>query len=339
MILLGAALALAYIPGWTGSHVQTGWAVLSLVLPWTMWRGGPPSPLHLFGLAFLWFGAASLFWTPTFLDGAETLWHLVIFGLAFYWAPDPRRLLIGLAIGLSVSSALAIGQQLGFRPVLQITVARQSGLFFNPLVLGAASAMVIVGLMTERLWWWTLPLLPGFVLAGSRGAWLAAIVASTAMVAGRLRWLVPPVVLAGAACLFFTFGDPNGALRLSFWHATIEGLSPLGHGVGSFTSLIILTPGGLERPGFAHNQFLTLLYEFGAAAAVPILIAALALWRSDAKEWPIFVCGLVIALLFDPLAQPLLGFLFVVAAGRCVSAPALVRHGLAAGGRPCHVEA
>jgi hypothetical protein len=322
-MFLGAALALAYIPGWTGSHVQTGWAVLSLVLPWTLWKAGPWSPFQLFGAGLLAFAGLSLFWTPDRYDGVEAFWHLMIFALAFCWAPDLRRVWIGLAIGLAASSALAILSTYGIRPVYQLTVARQSGLFYNPLVLGGISALVIVGLVTERLYWWLIPVIPGFILSGSRGAWLAVVVALTAMAAGRLRWLVPPTLLAGAACYFIFIGDANGSLRFTIWHATILDLTPLGHGIGSFAGLLMTGPDGIERPAFAHNQFLTWLYELGAAGGVLIWITLSALWRSDAKEWPVLLAAAVIAVLFDPMAQPVLGFLFVVSASRCLLAPTL----------------
>jgi len=59
---------------------------------------------------------------------------------------------------------------------IPITSSAPAGLYVNSVQQGAALALLVVALASERMWLWALPLLPGLALAHSRGAWLALAV-------------------------------------------------------------------------------------------------------------------------------------------------------------------
>src|SRR5216684_3951905 len=158
MIWLGLALPLAFVPGYTGATIPTGWAMLSIILPWFLWRKTEVGCSHWLGLAFGVYATSSLAWAPRTDDAVFELWQLGVVGCAFYLGSvlcDLRRLFIGLALGLSVSSIVAICQYLGLTVVpdhpteliLRGDSLKPSGLFYNSVVLGEAVALALVGLL------------------------------------------------------------------------------------------------------------------------------------------------------------------------------------------------
>lgn len=170
MILLGLLISLAFIPGYTGVTGETTWAALSCVLPLTLWRKGEFTLLHWLGASFLAYACLSLAWANDPYDGVYGLWLVAIWALCFWLGSTTaslRRLYIGLALGLSISSAVSVGQWLGYHPVLQSS-GDYPGLLYNKMIHGEAIALVIVALVTERLWWYVPTLLPGLYLANSR---------------------------------------------------------------------------------------------------------------------------------------------------------------------------
>lgn len=318
---LGLALTLAYVPGWTGAYIPTGWAVLSLVLPWTLWKGVELTPFHFVGLAFLCWAATSAFWSPSWEGAVWSLWTLSILGLAFRFGPSLNfsRLLQGLALGLGVSSVLAILQVFRIEPVWQVTIERSSGLFYSPVILGSISALVLLGLLSARLWWYIPLVVPSLVLSGSRGAWVALSIGFAS------RWLRGWALLALILVILFVCFSHSEIERTTIWFATLRDLTLWGHGAGSLQDLWVLVQGTPRHPGFAHNEVLDLLHQFGLPAVLIFWMASSLLDRSDAPEFPIYIAFLALAAYSGPLHHPLLGFLGAAAAGRLALNPARAR--------------
>jgi hypothetical protein len=76
---LGVIVSLCYIPGMTGAAIPTQYAVLSAVLPFTLWRQGQFTIFHGLGIAFCFTPLASLVGAATFTvafmgSGWSALW-------------------------------------------------------------------------------------------------------------------------------------------------------------------------------------------------------------------------------------------------------------------------
>ena len=78
MFLFGLLLCVCYIPGFLGAFIPTQWAVLSCVLPLTLWRAGTFPPSTLAGLAVLAWSAISFFWAPNSFDSIYGLYTALL---------------------------------------------------------------------------------------------------------------------------------------------------------------------------------------------------------------------------------------------------------------------
>ncbi len=315
MFWLGLILPLTFVPGWTGASIPTGWAVLSIVLPFTLWKPVVMTSFHWVGLGFLAYALSGLALYPT-LDGVWELWLLAILALAFRWGSAQVSLVPlwkGLAIGVSVSSAIACAQALGYHPVLQYR--GPAGLFYNSSVLGEASVLVIIALITERLWWYIPSLLPGLILSESRSVGLILIAVGIASLGRRLALL--SLFLAAVVILAMIFRPDTDAFRFSLWYEVIANLSLFGSGPGSMANFYLHYNDYIYHPEYAHNEFLDLLFQFGVGA-LPLfwLALRLALDNSDAREWPIYAAFLVMAIFSFPLHVPVLALVGAVCAGQ-----------------------
>jgi hypothetical protein len=163
-----------------------------------------------------------------------------------------------------------------------------------------------------------LPLvLPSFFLAQSRGAIIALLVA---VVCNLTRsWLIFAllvIALAGFSYLTFRYGDN---IRLVVWRQALDNLTLMGNGAGSFQDVFIMGGKRLWHAEYAHNEYLQLVFEFGLGAAFLLLPVALLALRTDAREWPIFVCFLVMALYSWPVHSYITAFIGALVAGRLVA--------------------
>jgi len=158
MILVGLFLTLAYVPGWTGTQVSTEWAYLSLLVPWFLWRKAPVGLPHWCGLAFMAYAFTSSAWATRGDDAVFELWQLALLGCSFWIGAslrDLRGLFIGVGVGLSVSSAVAIWQLLQthygsefFDIILRGDSAKASGLFYNSTVFGGSGLSIFLNIKT-----------------------------------------------------------------------------------------------------------------------------------------------------------------------------------------------
>jgi hypothetical protein len=319
MFWLGLISSIAFVPGYTGATLPTGWAVLSCLLPLTLWSKAEVGPLHWVLFAFLSYAAASLLWTTNVLNGIEALWMLSIVALAFRLGSTDLSLPAlwkGLAYGLGVSSVVCIFQWFYFEPVLHLNW-NPPGLMYNSANLGAICGLVVVALATEKLWWHMALVAPALVLSHSRAGLAIAAIGLLAC------WVRRPVVIACVALAGFaaiTFHPSSSDIeRFNIWFATWDLLTPFGHGAASYLGLWIATSAGIMIPEYAHNEWLQFAFEYGAAAAIPIGVMGFTLTQGEHKLFPCAIAFFALACISYPLHSPLTALVGAVAAGRVVS--------------------
>lgn len=312
MFIFGLALSLAYIPGITGNVLPTGWAFLSILLPLTLWIKADLTPFHWLGAVFLAYAALSILWTPEPWDGLYTLWHLGILALAFRLGSTNVNLTPlwkGLAVGLSASSLVSVIQLLGYNPVAHATP--YPGLYFNGVAHGTALAIVIVALLSNRLWLWVPCLVPGLLLSGSRAAWIATLLGALFIFHRRAALAILPLLVFALT----TSIGPSDIQRFAIWSAAFHHLTLWGNGAGSFLSILLLGPYGLQHPEFAHNDYLQFAFEFGLGA-LPLLFGIWLYAQPQHPLFPVTAAFLLLALVAMPFHIPVVVCAFAVASGR-----------------------
>ncbi len=323
MFGLGVILPVCFVPGLTGATLPTQWAVLSIALLPALWRSARITPYHWLGLAALAYAAL---WA-SFPAGIVGLWFMAVVGLAFWLGSvsvSLSDLIRGLAVGLSASSVVAVGQWLGGE-------AAPGGLLYNPAIQALASALVILALVCDRGWFYIPAMLPGLIVAGSRGAWLVLAIGLASHV---LNWRSLLLILLAGAALAVTLFGASDAERLQIWGLASQHLTPFGHGVGSFADMLYIDRDGLMRhPEHVHDDYLQLAYELGIGAVPIFVIYAAALGRTRGVYWPAFAAFAAAGVFFFPLYSPVLAFLGAVLAGHLLRSDG--ERGLAGdGGRP-----
>lgn len=330
MFWIGAIVSLCYVPGITGAYIATQWPVLAILMTFGLLRSGPFTWLHGLGLLFTLYAALGVWNSPAPYSSVFGLWLVIIMGCCLWFGTtltSVRELYAGLALGGAVSSAVAVFQYFGVRSVETWTVLHPAGLYVNSVQQGAVLALVIVALVSERMWLWVLPLLPGLVLCGSRGAWLALAVGLLGCYVRRL-WVFGLVAAAGALCLLAPGWMPqpsSDALRMVIWQAAWQSLTLFGWGPGVFYTILLPYNGTAIYPEYAHNDALQLVFEYGIGALLPFAIFGFALCRTETKEWPVVLAFVVAGCYSMPLWMPVTSFLALVAVGRILRVHALVR--------------
>lgn len=324
MFWLGSVVSLCYIPGLTGAYIATQWPVLAVLLSFGLLRSGPFTMFHAAGLAFLAYAAVRLPFDAAPYASVFGLWLVVIMGLSMWFGTtidNVRGLYAGLAVGASVSSALAVLQYFGWQTVAT-AAPNAPGLYVNTVQQGATLALIVVALVSERMWAWVPALAPGIFLAHSRGAWIALAVGLLACYVRRL-WVFGIVAAAGAFYLFTPL-SPSDVERMWIWCTAWDNLSWLGWGPGMFYTIALFRDGAFSfYPEYAHNDGLQLVFEYGVVAAAPIAIFGYALWRTDTKEWPVALAFVAAGCYSMPLYMPITSFLALVAVGRILRVHAL----------------
>lgn len=317
MFCLGLLTAIAFWPGYIGASIATNWVVLSCLLPFALWRETTFTPLHGAFIAFLAWGFLTLFWAINVFDGLNQLWFYSILGLAF-WLGSTRanlaRLFLGLAAGLTVSSAVSIFQAVGFQPLETMGQHMTAGLFYNSMVQGEAITLVVLGLLAHRLWWAIPGLLPGLYLSNSRGAWAALAIGVLAM------YVRKPLILASVAAAIFIIATArlggSDIQRMQIWYAAWANLTFLGNGAGSFLTLWFHTPTSLVHPEYVHNDFLQFVFEYGVGSVLLLAVLGACACCTQAQQWPIYIAFLFMACFSFPFLCPVTAFIGTVCAGR-----------------------
>lgn len=318
MFWLGLISAVAFIPGYVGASIPTSWAVLSCVLPFVLWNKVRIGPTHWALVAFVLFAFVSLAWTPSIYDGIGGLWQVGIFALAFILGSseefDAKGLFKGAGLGLSASVGVACLQYFGIEPVMRMDSPYFAGLQFNSMAQGEALALVILGVWCFNAWRSLIPfLLVGLYLSHSRGAWAALLFGLFAHITRKHTWLI---ILGLVTSIFLYFShQADDASRLQFWEIAATHLIPRGWGVGSWTSVFILQGTGGIHPEYVHNDYLQLVFEFGAASTLVFAIFAAGFASSATRGWPILVAFLCMAAYSFPLHTPLVLLYGTCAAG------------------------
>lgn len=289
--------------------------MLSATLPVATWSRQltlPVLPLTL-GVGTIAYALFSIVWTPDQYNGIFAFWQYFCIAYAFVYGAQRQSLegiAKGVALGLSVSSIIAISQALGFRPVL--AWGGPAGLLFNSTILAECCVITILLLAAYRLWWWIPMLIPGLVLANSKGA-MVALYLTAAAYFGRWAFLLAMVAIVLAGTLFL----PGNSLsiRLALWSAIASHLSFFGHGIGSMSEVIVYYQGAPYAPEYAHNEFLDLAYQFGAMALGPIALLLAPLATRDNPCRYAYGAGAIICCYSFPLHTPLPAFLLACMAG------------------------
>lgn len=324
MFWLGATVSLCYVPGLTGAYIETQWPVLAVLLSFGLLRSGPFTAFHMAGLALVMYAAARLPFSPVPLTSVFGLWLLVITGLSLWFGTtvaDTRRLYAGLAVGAAMSSLIAVFQYFGFA-IMPGTSSAPAGLYVNSVQQGTVLALIVVALVSERMWFWALPLAPGILLANSRGGFIVLAVGLLGCFVRRL-WVFGLIAVPGVFYLLHPL-SASDMQRIFIWHQAWDNLTWLGWGAGVFYAILLSDGGTSFFPEYVHNDFLQLAFEYGVAAVLPLAIIGYAAWRTDVKEWPIVLAFCTAACFSMPLSMPIAAFLASVAMGRVLRV-----HGLA----------
>lgn len=325
MFWLGAAVSLCYVPGATGAYIATQWPLLSLLAPFAFLRHGPFTALHAAGLLFVAYAAVRLAYSPVPYFSVFGMWLVVIMASCAWFGTtleNTRELYAGLAVGAAASSFVAVLQYFGFA-IVPMTSANPAGLYVNSVQQGAVLALIVVALISERMWFWVLPALPGIWLAHSRGAWLALAVGLLACYVRR-AWVFAIVAAVGLAYLLSPLSSSDTE-RLFIWRSIWDNLTWFGWGPGVLYSILLPREGAAPFfPEYAHNDGLQLLFEYGVGALLPFAIFGYATYRMDAREWPVVVAFVAAGCYSMPLYMPVTSFLALIAVGHI-----LRDHGLA----------
>ena len=324
----GFAVSAAYWPGILSAAYTPRWAVIAVGLPFVPgFRLGGPMLWLLGWLVVL--GAMSLRLSPDQLTGFFELICIVllcgtfIFGAAL---PSLDDLMIGLGVGLAISSCLTVMQALGWDGLPQS--AAPAGLFYNREVLAEFAALVMVWAMLRPRWVIAFAAFVPVVLCYSRIAILTVLLGLLYAWCGRskLRWTVSGcglLILAAGSLFAMGFGKAASAdHRLILWGATILAFEPFGHGLGWFQAAHPVEE-------FAHSDVLQAIVELGYGAVALVIIPIAAFWRKrgSVAERALFAAACFQMVVSFPLHMPAQGFLVAAVAGYLACGGAVVRLG------------
>jgi hypothetical protein len=308
-------LTVFVLPGLPMGATAPRWAFLSLACAWMFFDVRLRCTVWII-IAYL--GAMALI-TPVGYDAAFIYWHFLLLAVLFCARVDPRKAVIGTALGFAVNSAAVVGQYFGWQRIPEI--APLSGLFFNRNLASEGAAMALALVVGYRLWWLVPGILPTLV-AGSRAPLLGlGVVALIALWrTARVREAIA-LLFVLASVLFIC--DPSTASmqqRLGAWQDALHGLTIFGRGLGSFIGEFprwqLHSNPLVERFENAHNDILQLVFELGIGGAILVGLFLVGLARaSSSPAWYALVVFAVEGLFGFPLYEPVSGALAAVCAG------------------------
>ena len=308
---LGLALPVCFVAGITGASIPTQGPLLSIVLSIAWWKNG--SPFHWIAITILSYAALSLLWAVNPIDSAFGLWQVALWALGFWLGTAHASLgplWRGMAVGLGVSSAVAVAQACGWNAIP--VYDHPAGLLYSGSMQSAMIALVALALVCDRAWLYLPAMAPGFYLAHSRGGWLILVIGLLT----RIEWTVAAFALLAAGVVVFVDPGESDQFRMLDWSIAAHSLHLFGSGIGSFIDVLYQIPGepGLH-PVWVHNDYLQLAFELGVGAIPIYLVIARCLARTEAHYWPVFVAFATLALFFFPLYSAALAFVGTVVAG------------------------
>lgn len=334
-----------YWPGQTGAAEISRWALIAVMCPALLFFVKVRlTPAHKWGIAFLIWATLSLAWSTVFDDALNAWLQLVFMACAFVIAAelsDLKWFYRGLGAGMLISFAVVIMQLGNMNPVMVAPGnAAPTGLFVNSDVLGWTAAAIFVVLIAQGSRFdYVLALPTAFCLMMSdcRSAIGVAALCFVGIVWQRSRWLgAGSMVFIGTeiAHRYHRIADMSSLQqRLGIWNDTIHGVTPLGHGIGSFYAAFSAYSTGMTPEGFwldlshAHNDALETMFELGVPGLVLVgIVVALACRYGQARERYGLACIGGISLVGFPLHQPLTAVMFAVMAGHAASRWHRLRH-------------
>ncbi len=285
-VLLAAycfAIGVAFWPGTAGGAISPRWALIGAGI-WLFVRPVEIAAGHFVMVLLVGWGALSLTWSAFPLDGIDALCRLIFLTGAFFVGSsltNLRPVYAGFALALGVSSVIAIAQTFWDWQGVFHASHGAAGLFVNKNSMAEIAALVLIGVLVERMWWLVPLILPAALLPVSRTTLLALAVSGLVALRSPLAWFLVCFGLSGVAVFVFDLGwwpaIPNSLYeRLSFWGDTVRNLNVMGHGLGSFNGLYpsFATADTLAvRTDHVHNDYIEWVFELGAVGAA--LLAAL----------------------------------------------------------------
>lgn len=325
-LLLGFAVTAAYWPGIAGAAVTPKWTAVACATVFVLagvrieWTAR-----HAIAFVFVGWFALSALWSPSPLDAVDVLGRCVMFAAVYALGAqidDLRRVMTGAAIGIGISSAIAIAQWFG-ADLLPSYNGEPAGLFYNKNSLAEAAALLLVYVTAKRMWWLVAPLAPALLLTSARGALLAVAVAGLLAFWRRSPWLAYVgflSILPVAFWLVQSHGMSSVNERLAIWEDTAAHLTLFGHGAGSFVALF---PGIAKnfvmttRPIHPHNELLWVTFEAGfIGAALMIAMFSGLLCGPLNAERLVLIAILVEGCFAFPFQNAATGFIGLLVAGR-----------------------
>jgi hypothetical protein len=314
--ILGFGLFCGYTPqiySWSGEDVgrwALAWICVAILLC------APREPLKLLpsGVLFLVYAITSLIWA-TVLDDAlfELLKWFLLLG-CFVAGAQSKFVFEGAVWGVAVNSLLAIGQSLGFHPVME--VSSPAGFFGNRDELAEAALLVGVYALEQKNWK-GLVALPALLLPHSR----AVLIAGFVVLLAKRYWIASIVVVIVAVVYTREKGVDVEGVRVWFWYETLRGLTVFGHGLGQFySSYLAYSDLHVWRIDHAHNDWLEIGFEFGIPG---FILAGLFVWRL--RKDMVFLAFCTMALVSFCLHNPATAVLGFFAAGAFYRNSCMVR--------------
>lgn len=303
------------------------WVAQAAVVPIALCFVGPIrlTHAHAFGTLFCCWAGFSLLWTPTWFDSVDAAWKLGLLAATFALGStlkDLRPFYAGAAVGIAISAIVALAQFAGYRFLPEVQTP--SGLFVNKNFLGEAAALVLVACAAHRMRWAIPGALLALMLTGARGAVLGVIVALAAWMWPKNRNLTIALLcgVVGLSVLMVLtgYGMAGIANRFAIWRDTLDGLTLIGHGFGSFYGLgpeyALRTDSYFERNAHAHNEILEIAFELGALGVTLAAAFWALLLKGPATPERLILVAVTVESLFEfPLHVPTTGCLAMLVAG------------------------
>jgi hypothetical protein len=337
-------VAAAYVPGiFAPSSMPKWWAfAVGLALASDL---DPRRVPAVYWLGVAW-AAVTLAWTPVPGEALLDVYFLILIGFGIGAAAaldDLGPVLSAFCWGLSLSSALAVAQWLGWNGIPSVG---PSGLFMNSELLAETAAPLLAwAILRRRFAEVTIAGVP-LLICGSRVAVVAVAAALVLTWRPRRRWARPALLLliaVAAASTLVILGPgklQSGMDRAVLWLAAIDSVTLLGRGVGWWA---VAHSDPLTE--FAHSDALQLVVETGVGAALFFAVPVAALLGGAGKpgERAAFAAVCIEAVVSFPLHVPATAFLAAILAGSLVGARSRLRrarpHGGAVAVRPVRRQA
>jgi hypothetical protein len=323
LFLLGFGVITAYIPGIVGASISTGWLFLFIYIPF-LFLYCDKIRFRL-GFIFICYVILSLVWTENLNIAWFHLLQLIILACVFCVGQnikDIKPIFKGLALGLGVSATISIFQYFGFYGQIYTITKSFAGFFINPNIFSEVSAVMLISLVVLKLWWWIPVTLPGLILVQSRAAYLALAVGIFISVWKYNRYLAFTlfniIIIIGLYFYWDKFSLVSFKERLDMWADTIQGFNFFGNGVGSYEVLFPYYATHIDteiaRPRYAHNDLLNIIFEFGIASILFLMVLFNA-FKSNKSEVTILLTVCIISLFTYPMHIPTQAFIAFLVAG------------------------